>query len=82
MILSHTINFRNNNLNIVVDYDADNHSVEFFNYATITDEKGEVDISDMFTSYLNGEEIMENIDWHRIYVETQNEKNIDYEKDI
>ncbi len=63
MILSHTINFRNNSLNIVVDYDADNRSVEFFNYATITDEKGEVDISDMFTSYLNGEEIMENIDW-------------------
>ena len=76
MILSHQIQFRNNKLNIVVDYNPDTHDVDFFNYATIEDEKCEVDISDMFTSYLNGEEIMSNINWENIYKETQYEKGI------
>jgi hypothetical protein len=76
MVLSHTIQFRNNKLNVVVDYDNDTNTIQFFNYATIQDDKNEVDISDIFTSYLNGEEIVENIDWSRIYKETQYEKDI------
>ena len=76
MVLSHTIQFRNNKLTIAVDYNSDTHDVDFFKYATIEDDKNEVDVSDMFTSYLNGEEIMNNIDWSRIYKETQYEKDI------
>lgn len=76
MVLSHTIQFRNNKLNVVVDYDPDTNTIQFFNYATIQDDKNEVDISDIFTSYLNGEEIVDNIDWSRIYKETRYEKDI------
>lgn len=76
MVLTHTIQFRNNKLTIVVDYNPDTHDVDFFNYATIEDDLCEVDISDMFTSYLNGEDIMNNIDWSRIYKETEYEKDI------
>ena len=76
MVLSHTIQFRNNKLTIAVDYNSDTHDVDFFKYATIEDDKNEVDVSDMFTSYLNGEGIMNNIDWSRIYKETQYEKDI------
>jgi hypothetical protein len=76
MILQHTIQFRNNKLHIIVDYNSTTNEIDFFNYATIEDDKHEVDISDMFTSYLNGEEIIEKIDWDKIYKETQYEKDI------
>lgn len=76
MVLSHTIQFRNNKLNVVVDYNPNTNEIEFFNYATIQDDKNEVDISDIFTSYLNGEEIVDKIDWFKIYKETQYEKDI------
>ena len=76
MILQHTIQFRNNKLHIIVDYNPTTSEIDFFNYATIEDDKHEVDISDMFTSYLNGEQIIDNIDWDKIYKETQYEKDI------
>lgn len=76
MVLSHTIQFKTNKINIVIDYNPDTNQIDFFNYATIQDEKCEVEISDMFTSYLNGEEIIESIDWFKIYKETQYEKDI------
>lgn len=59
-----------------MDFNPETREIEFFNYATIQDDKNEVDISDIFTSYLNGEEIVDNIDWFKIYKETQYEKDI------